>query len=1489
MAQHSDWLALVERDGLVVSEPVLEQHFPAGPTPVAAGAHHWFRRKAERFRLTLADKAAAPERRADGARQWLDHLFEELLEHSSSAWKKAAEVPDACQVRLAEFDQTLRADRVLMGPKGPALLVSIVHPDQGLEKQDRREGRWKASPTTKLERLLRDTSHPLGLVTNGDVLRLMYAPPGFTAGHITWTSRLLTEEKATLDAFYTLLGRDLLCPTDDAAHSLADLCRTSIDRQGEVADQLGEQVRNGLERLIWSWDEADRAAHSELLAGMTEDGIYEMGLTIMMRLVFLLYAEERDLLPHGEVLYDQGYGLTYLWHQLQRQQREDPARLAETHDAWARFLATCRLVYGGCGHPDLSLIAYGGRLFDPRRFPVLEDPRCRVSNETFFHVLHLLLFARQRKGGEPQRVGYWAIDVEQIGYIYEGLLDHRCARAGDVPLVKLRGAGEAALPVTELEKRSRDEQVAFVAEETGRKPEAVREALANPTLGPRDNECIAKLPLGVEERVWPFAGIVQCEEVVPPGWRYLTTGTSRRASGAHYTPQSLTERIVRTTLEPLVYGNVGGKPGLLVEPRKVKSPRELLDLKVCDIAMGSGAFLVQVIRYLGARLVEAWDRALAAAIEKNPATKLSMPYADLLRDAEAERAIDPEHRDEMVVWARRYVAERCVYGVDKNPLAVEMAQLSLWLTTLAKDRPFTFLDHALRCGDSLVGVDREQLLSWSLDRKGVGSQLGTLEPLVGKAVDEALELRKELAQITVLEAADSERKAVLLDRANRALERVRLAGDCVVAPSFATEKAKEQAAQRDVLLARFAEAQDAKVTAELRSDADRMLVGQRTFHWPFEFPEVFLDGDRGGFDAIVGNPPYMGGTKVSAAYGRAWLSYLVSRWPEGGDRADLIAYFIRRGFENLRADGTLGVLATNSLAERQTSNASLRVLVDAGASLFSAISSAPWPGQAKVKVSVAHLSKGAWAAPRWLDGRIENDITPLLTTGQLPDALELVCPFVCGLGVKPNGPGFLLPMEEARQIARNARSQAVVRPYLRGDELNALVEETRVPTFAIYFGEMDIEEARTYPEAFRVLERIVLPERTQAQNPKLRTLWWQFGRHAKDLQAAIRAEGWYWVTPETGKYLVFLRMPSSILPSNLCVSVASSSFLIGGVLHSSLHEAWAHRPGVSKLRSDMRYNPGWAVRTMPWPLGASPAAVLAANRCNTMYDHRAQLMVANDEGLTATYNRFHDPEDKDTGIQKLRNLHVEMDLAVRDAYGWSDLELGHGWVETKTTEEKKDKKTGKVRSVTKSEWRFTISEKARQEVLRRLLALNHERYAEEVAAGLHDGKKGRQKVTEDDGAADAPEPAETELPKKRSVRAFALTHPEGDPQLGLFGAAVPGPAPAVGGKAEDGAVAEPKTTGVQSPPNSTAKPVSVLEAVRLSQDAAAVLTALDEMGDWRSKAEVAAALGIEARAWNAAISELLARGEVERQGQKRGTRYRAVGANTDDSPSGARP
>ena len=1308
MSTHADWLSLVGLSGLVVSEPVLEERFPGGPTPVSAGDHHWFRRKLERYRVALSGSAAAApdaaEARRRAGREWLAYLLRDLTGLTREVWWVGSEVPGDYRVRLDEFAQELVPDWAVARKGKAALLVQIVPPEQGLDRPDRTPGRWKASPTTKLDRLLRDTGCPLGLVSNGDELRLLHAPPGFGTGQITWSTRLLGEEKATLDALTTLLSRELLLAPEGEA-DLAGLCRLSLDRQGEVADQLGEQVRNGLERLLWAWDRADRESDGALLGKMTDDQVYEMGLVVMMRLVFLLYAEERHLLPHGQVLYDQAYGLTWLWHHLERQRREAPARLDDSFDAWDRFLATGRLVHGGSRHPDLSLIAYGGRLFDPRRFPALESAGCRVPNRVFHAVLKLLLFARQRKGAELQRVGYWALDVEQIGYVYEGLLDHRAARAGAAPMVKLRGGGEAALPLTELEaaaEKGEAELVEVVAAALGRKKAPEKERLAARLAAPveaRDVEKLAAFPTEVAARVRPFANVVQCAEVVPPGWRYLTTGTSRRASGAHYTPPSLTERVVKTTLEPLVYRCEEGKPGKYLEPRQVRSPRELLELKVCDLAMGSGAFLVQAIRYLGERLVEAWDRALLARDDDKP---LALPYAEPAGEPETDHVLDPEDRDAMTLHARRHVAERCIYGVDINPLAVEMAKLSLWLTTLAKNRPFTFLDHALKSGDSLVGVSEEQLKTWTPDGEG---QLHTNAVAAQEALAAARCLRSEIQALPVVDAADVERKTERLTAADAAVLELRVMGDKLV--------------------------------------AEQLPGYARSFHWFLEFPEVF---ERTGFDAFVGNPPFMGGQKITGQLGQDYRKRLVATLGRGKrGSADLVSYFLLAAMVRLRAGGTLGLVTTNTIAQGDTRENGIDQAPALGVALYDALRSMPWPGQASLEVSLLHAFRGTWAGPRRLDGVPIDAIPTTLQAGVVGTPRRLA--FNAGvayLGANILGTGFFLTDAEANQLLETTPSAAeIVRPFLNGQELNDDPLQRSVRQI-IDFGERTLEEANSWPELVDIVRHRVKPNRDRDKRSSYRKYWWRFAETRPSLKQAIAKLDRVLVVCQTSKHHGFVFAPTSTVFSTKVVVFATDEWKWFANLQNSIHGLWSHRWGGRHVTRPV-YTPSDCFDTFPFPTSVAGLEEIGER----YHEHRRQLMVARQLGLTKTYNLFHNPKCKDADIVQLRALHVEMDHAVRDAYGWSDLDLGHDWQKTVTTREKKDRKTGIPVTVEKVSWRYTISDAAREELLRRLLALNHERYAEEVRQGLHDKKKPKNQKK----AANKPE---QEDPKGKSFQPTLL-------------------------------------------------------------------------------------------------------------------------------------
>ena len=266
--------------------------------------------------------------------------------------------------------------------------------------------------------------------------------------------------------------------------------------------------------------------------------------------------------------------------------------------------------------------------------------------------------------------------------------------------------------------------------------------------------------------------------LVPTGAMVLQPSDERRRSGSHYTPRALTAPIVERTLAP-VLARLGGNP----------TPGQILDLKVCDPAVGSGAFLVEACRQLGDVLVKAWH-------------------------AHAETPFIPPDEDE-VLHARRLVAQRCLYGVDRNPMAADLAKLSLWLATLAKDHPFTFIDHSIRTGDSLVGLSRRQSegFHWL---SGVNRHFD--HQIIEDRLRGATAKRRE-----ILDAGDDlppEEKADRLRQANEALYSVRLAGDAVIAAFFAADKDKAREAKRDALLAAYNETMETGLPNEVDAAVD---------------------------------------------------------------------------------------------------------------------------------------------------------------------------------------------------------------------------------------------------------------------------------------------------------------------------------------------------------------------------------------------------------------------------------------------------------------------------------------------------------------------------------------------------------------------------------------------------------------------------------------------------------------------------------------------
>jgi hypothetical protein len=1430
--QHAEWLSLVPVSGPFLSLPVLMEAFNTGLEP----------HDPEHVRLLRQEYAhwqeSIEKRKADPAphHNWITFVLTKTLDLDERVLAEGQAIPQTLNVELPEHHELLRPSIVVNDPStNEARLLVQTYPRSQELTSYVAGSQWKASPDTRMTELLHGTDVRLGLITNGEHWMLVVAPKGETTGYSSWYASLWLEELITLRAFRTLLSAG--CFFGDPNKTLEALLAKSASNQQEVTDQLGYQVRRAVEVLIHSLDRADQDFGRELLAEVSPAQLYESALTVMMRLVFLFCAEERELIPSKPFpVYEQNYSVSTISKQLRELADLHGEELLERrYDAWPRLLAAFRAVYGGLRHSDVHIPAYGGNLFNPDRFPFLEGRKrgtswkdseanpLPVNNRTVLHLLEALqLLQIKVPGGGPaeaRRLSFRALDIEQIGHVYEGLLDHTAKRATE-PFLGLAGTRdkEPELPLAKLEEllaKSESDLVKFLDDETGRSLQAIRSDLLASFEAAFDIDALpkallihkpviakivnghsdiiaAEIALKIEEletalneslksgdpasvvsarhilerlrilrsqttgtarkrratstshsrihddqflirirtacqgdvtlyqRLKPFAALIRLDSfgypvVIPKGSVFVTAGTDRRSSGTHYTPRSLTEPIVQYTLEPLVYvGPAEGKPK---GEWKLKSAKELLELKICDMACGSGAFLVQAARYMAERLLEAWSR------DSDTRPEGTIPHGD---DAtgKLDEGLLPTDPEERRIYAMRIIAQRCLYGVDKNPLAAEMAKLSLWLLTLAKDKPFEFLDHSIRCGDSLVGLHSiDQLRHYSLKPDGDDAVLfkGPLD----SAVDEAINLRLKLEDMPANTVDDVQRQEKLLVEANEKIARLRCAADLLVAAEFWGESAKDKLERVRYAAVKSGYYVENGPTEEFEQVAAKERRGQTMFHWPLEFPEVIVK--RGGFDAFVGNPPFVGGQRLTGTLGVPFREHIVDHIGKGKrGSADLCAYFFLQARLLIRDEGQFGLLATNTIAQGDTREVGLDQLCDDGCVISRAVSSRPWPGVASLEVAHVWVRRGQWNGPFVLNEKATSGITPFLasqgTVSGNPYRLKAnegkSFKGSCVLGI-----GFVLMPEEASSlIAKNPRNKDVLFPYLNGEDLNSRPDQSP-SRWVINFFDWPIEQAMAYPDCFRIVEEKVKPERMKNTfSKRAKEKWWLYERHRPELYQAIDGMKSVLVKSEVGNKLSFAFVPNVWVFSHMLYVFPTDSIVDLVVLQSTLHDLWAWTYG-STMRTDLRYAPGDLFDTFPFPHVLNVLEGVGAR-----YDaHRRQIMITRQEGLTKTYNRFHAPDESSADIQKLRELHVEMDQAVAAAYGWTDLKLDHGFHETKQGV------------------RFTISEPARREVLQRLLKLNHERYAEEVKQGLHSKKGAAKKSAPKKSAASKPAQPEASL------------------------------------------------------------------------------------------------------------------------------------------------
>lgn len=1223
-------------------------------------------------------------------------------------WRESdlAAPPDDLSARLPEYGETLRPTWVVRGGKGQPDYLALVEElpwgaDFDKPGTASEEHRWHASPQARFERLLRETGVAIGLLISPERIRLVYAPKGESSGHVTFPVYQMTMAAnwPMLAALHLLLHSDRLFIGPENQR-LPAILEASRRYQNEVSIRLAGQVLRALNELVRGFQEADRAARGKILGDALQhdpNHIYGGMLTTLMRMVFVLYAEDRSLMGSDET-WLQNYSISGLYERLRADEGQYPDTMDSRYGAWAQIITLTRLLYDGGGHGSWRLPPRHGGLFDPDAYAFLEgraweskrdataliDPPL-VSDGILFRILQDLLYL------DGERISYRALDVEQIGSVYEAMMGFTVETAHGISIGL--GSDHLVINLEELLTKKPADRAKWLKENaacevTGKAIEQLKSAASVDELLAALRRRISKLYLDRNSN----------PVTIPAGGIYLQPTEERRRSGSHYTPRSLTQPIVKTTLDP-VLAQLGDNP----------TPEQILALKVCDPAMGSGAFLVETCRYLGERLEKAW-------IAHNQMPPIPADQDPLLH-------------------ARRIVAQRCLYGVDKNPFAVNLAKLSLWLSTFAKDHPFTFVDHTLRCGDSLVGLTAHQVEAFHWQPREEGALLRDMPSRLRHILN---------ARAQILDAADEtpyETLAQKLAVTEEQMIDLRLAGDLTIAAFFAADTPKDRETRRKDLAEKFRRARervtDLDLDDELRGAVRVLKTGQKgvtPFHWELEFPEIFRIDHGGrnhsGFDAIVANPPFLGGTLIGGQLGLAYHDQLITNYSPSTGLADLIAFFVRRTFALLRDEGTLGMIATNTVAQGDTRTSGLEEVLRQGGKIYQAQRRYQWPGNATVVASLLQIQKTCKVVRPVLDGVSVDRISAYLLAGQVdstPIALS-ENKGICYRGTKIWGSGFVFEdppsngssslAEMEHLISEDPRNREVIFSYLGGDDFNS--SPIQHPSrFVIDFGAMSADQARCWPILFRIVEERVRPVREKNKQRNYRENWWLHANRVDEAGPYLELHGRLLALTCVSQHLALAFVQRGTIIQDRMILILLHEDADFAVIQSRVHEVWLRMVGTT-LGDALSYTT-ICFDTFPRPSGGDRQLLQLVGA--RYHDFRANLMKSKNEGLTKTYNRFHDPHERDAGILELRRLHAAIDRAVLDAYGWRDLQPRLDFI--LNYDDEGDESGNNDR---RKPWRYRWVDEDRDEILGRLLELNRTRAEEEaqsarVAPGPKRGRK----------------------------------------------------------------------------------------------------------------------------------------------------------------------
>jgi uncharacterized protein (DUF433 family) len=750
-------------------------------------------------------------------------------------------------------DSTRPIGRLLAVP-GEA---SLDHAAEGLHR--------RYAPIHTLIRILEREGLTWGILLNAFTLRVVRRSEGFVSSHLEFDLDAiagdLTGSREAFHLLWGLLRQDAWLP---APALLDEVVRLGREHQVEVGSLLGQQVPGAVERLLQGAlsHPANQtelapflgAARRELL-----EHLHAGALRCLYRILFVLYAEARGLLPLDMPAYRDGYALSGSRGLVHR--ALDPATDPRRNPLAAHgfFEATLRALFallraGADLGPEGRIPAYGGGLFHPQPRAADEPPGfddLHIGDGTVAHVLQALTRVSTRRG--LVTLSYRELDVEQLGSLYEGLLE-RSVDYLDEPVWRIRLDGDEVL-VTEAQladlRKRRGESGGESLDNKDDEDDEDAEEVTGEADGEAEEEPVAT---GKKKPIRRLDS-----QPIPEGSVVLRPGLGRKQSGSYYTNRAFVEYLVRRAVDPLAEG---------------KTPGQILKLAVCDPAMGSGHFLVGACRRLSEHLLTAFKSRYAEEQERAEREGREVYPHEVLIDAGVHAEVARHWGDEPaeLTACRQLIAAHCIYGVDLNPLSVELARVSLWLATAASDHPLTFLDHRLVPGNSLLGIRVDDLLRAFTGKKvtrqltGDPSDQSLLELYFGRneldlRIERAFSFLEQIERLESEQPGDFEDQQVAYFSMRKELQIFLDAHNLRIGRAFLD--ANDPAADR--LLAnewmREIELKQTVSTATRDKAAAAIAKGVElgAFCWELTFPELFFSPDRRGrpgFDSVIGNPPW---------------------------------------------------------------------------------------------------------------------------------------------------------------------------------------------------------------------------------------------------------------------------------------------------------------------------------------------------------------------------------------------------------------------------------------------------------------------------------------------------------------------------------------------------------------------------------------------------------------------------------------------------------